>query len=84
MASPMVSPSRPDTAIRLGFPRPYARRQGISVHHQLQGRLHRVAQARGPESERDKKPRECHTSRHAQVVLGRRHRTGARHDHPAS
>ena len=50
----MVSPSHSDTAIRLGFPRPHARRRGISVHHQLQGRLYRVAQACRPESKRDK------------------------------
>ena len=80
LVQPMVSPSRSSKAIRLRFPRSNARRQGIRLHHQLQGRLCRASQARGPESERCKRSHGRHTSWHTQVVPRRRHRTGA-HPH---
>ena len=50
----MVSSACSSEAIRLGFAQSDAGRQVISLHHQLQGRLRRTPEARGPEGEREK------------------------------
>ena len=62
MDTQMVS-SHSSITVRLRFPCPHARRWGISMHHQLYGRLHRVNQASRSESEGDKRPRANATHR---------------------